>query len=303
MFETFSQRKKKLALGDAPEVYTYDQIPSQLRHQICMVMHESIGPYKIINIYSSYVPPNANDLWEQIDKICQKEIYPYLRFRHEEYLDKRFFDFLLQCEEIDELLSAIEIGCVGLAVLSGQSAHRGATTSGEAALEEINARFRPHGVGYRAENKHLIRVDAEYSHSEIIKPALKILSSERLSAVNDEFMIAHKHYRNGSYSDSVTAANRAFESMLKFICDFRKWPYKKGDRASDLITIVISNSNLPFDKSFGAYVAMLKSGLPNIRNEAGAHGQGANSVESTANVAQYALNMAASNIIFLNQIL
>ena len=50
-------------------------------------------------------------------------------------------------------------------------------------------------------------------------------------------MTAHRHYRAGEWKDCVTASNRAFESMLKAICDAEGWTYGKGDRASELITL------------------------------------------------------------------
>jgi hypothetical protein len=53
------------------------------------------------------------------------------------------------------------------------------------------------------------------------------------------------------------------------------------------------------DQSFEQLVATLKSGLPNLRNEAGAHGQGAKPINVPEYVATYALNLAAAKIRFL----
>ena len=44
---------------------------------------------------------------------------------------------------------------------------------------------------------------------------------------------------------------------------------------------------------------MLKTGLPGVRNEAGGHGEGLAANEVTAAIAQYAMNLTASNIVFL----
>ena len=53
------------------------------------------------------------------------------------------------------------------------------------------------------------------------------------------------------------------------------------------------------DKSFDQLVATLSSGLPQVRNVKGAHGQGPQRTETPEYVAAYALHLAASNIVFL----
>lgn len=116
-------------------------------------------------------------------------------------------------------------------------------------------------------------------------------------------MLAHKHYRAGAYKDCVTAGNRAFESMLKAICDGEGWVYEKGCRASELVTAVNSNGLFThdFDKSFASYVAMIKTGLPSVRNDAGGHGEGITAAAVSVQIARYALNLTASNVLFLGE--
>ena len=169
------------------------------------------------------------------------------------------------------------------------------------ALAEINRRFEQHSVGYQFENGRIIRKDSELVHAEIVKPALALLAVPAFAKANGEFMTAHQHYRTGASKDAVTAANRAFESMLKIICDLEKWPYGSGDRASELVTGVTANGLFThdFDKGFSAYVAMLKTGLPGVRNVAGGHGDGLAAKAVTAGIARFAINLTASNIVLL----
>jgi hypothetical protein len=54
-----------------------------------------------------------------------------------------------------------------------------------------------------------------------------------------------------------------------------------------------------FDRSLTAYVAMLKTGLPAIRNDAGGHGEGILAAAVTEQIARFALNLTAANILFL----
>ena len=76
-------------------------------------------------------------------------------------------------------------------------------------------------------------------------------------------MTAHRQYRAGEFKDAVNAANRAFETMLKLIADFEKWPYPKGARAPELVTVVSKGGLFTrrFDKGLETYVVMLKTGL------------------------------------------
>jgi hypothetical protein len=52
-------------------------------------------------------------------------------------------------------------------------------------------------------------------------------------------------------------------------------------------------------KAFSAYAAMLKTGLPGVRNVAGGHGDGLAAKAVTSNVARYAINLTASNLVLL----
>ena len=180
---------------------------------------------------------------------------------------------------------------------------RGAEQTAQEALREINQRFEQHAVGYQFENGQIIRVDNKLTHAEIIKPALLLLTAPVFAKANEDFMRAHRHYRAGEYKDSVTASHRAFESMLKAICDTEQWEYGKGDGASELVTKVNEKGLFThaFDRSFTAYVAMLKSGLPAVRNDAGGHGEGLAATAVSVQIARFALNLTATTMLFLGE--
>ncbi len=163
----------------------------------------------------------------------------------------------------------------------------------------MNGRFREHGVGYQYENGQIIRVDRQFVHAEIVKPALVLLHEPAFAAANADFMLAHEHYRDGKHKDAVVAAQRAFEATLKAICNQRGVPVKAGDNVSELIKAVRSASVFPdyLDAGFSTYVAMLKTGLPGVRNNAGGHGEAPNAPPVPGYIAAYAIHMAASNIV------
>ena len=76
-------------------------------------------------------------------------------------------------------------------------------------------------------------------------------------------------------------------------------PYRRINRHA--LKIVRNNGLLPnyLDNSFDQLLATLKSGLPKVRDEEGAHGQGATPREVPDHVAAYALHLSAAKILFL----
>jgi hypothetical protein len=104
-----------------------------------------------------------------------------------------------------------------------------------------------------------------------VKPALLLLADPRFAGAQEEFLSAHAHYRAGEHEDAILDANRAFESVMKAICDIKGWDYQKARGAGDLINIIRDKGLLPryLDRSFDQLIATLQSGLPRVRNEAG----------------------------------
>lgn len=309
---SYSLRKLLQQRSGEPEVYIYDSLPPFLRHQITQAFHEGIGRFVLYDAYSMHTVDEANGIWEQLDQICQKEIWTYAealvrgnsQTSRRDY-QSRYLNFVLNEPTVDDVLSAIEFGALALRLADrwqgGRLNDRGARMTGEAALQEINRRFVEHGVGYQIERDEIIRVDSKLVHAEVIKPALSLLTEPIFGKANEDFMTAHRHYRAGEYKDSITSANRAFESLLKAICDAKRWTYAAGDNASQLISKVTENGlfTRDFDQSFTAYVAMMKSGIPAVRNKSGGHGDGIADARVTGEIARYALNLSATNILFV----
>ena len=46
------------------------------------------------------------------------------------------------------------------------------------AIRELISRFLEHGVGYQFEQGEVIRVDSQFVHSEVVKPALNLLGEK-----------------------------------------------------------------------------------------------------------------------------
>jgi hypothetical protein len=102
------------------------------------------------------------------------------------------------------------------------------------ALEELNARFREHSIGFQYEHGQLIRVDSQYVHAEVVKPALVLLAQAGFKGAEQEFHSAHKHYREKKFKEAAVDALKALESTMKIICDKKNWTYPLTAQAKDL---------------------------------------------------------------------
>ena len=284
--------RKRLAAGDTPDVFTYDELPHALRVQIVHIWRRAIGQ-------------RHDQGWKWIhDRVAEGHGRFELADGYGE--EARCTNFLLQSASVDETLDLIEVSfrfierIVPKLGISTRKAY-GVTSEPSAAIEDLNERFRRAGVGYQFEGGQIFRVDSEFIHSEVVRPALRFLHQPGFEGPREEFLRAHACYRAGDTKDAVTNANNAFESTLKAICEQRRWKYPKGARASDLLKIVRDQGLLPdyLDNSFDQLAATLKSGLPKVRGEEGAHGQGAAPRKTPDHVAAYALHLAAAKIVFL----
>lgn len=173
-------------------------------------------------------------------------------------------------------------------------------------LEELNYRFKQHGLGYEYVNAKLVRKDTEYIHMAAIKPALHLLFDTRFEGAESEFVMALEYLHEGKNKDAIHNALKSFESTMKAICDDMGFPYsKEKDCAKALITILEQNHFYPayMSNHLSSLRVTLESGLPTVRNKASGHGQGKMEIEIPTEFAEYAINLAAVNIVFLVNIL
>ena len=308
--------RKRIAEGDFPDVFVYHRLPGALRVQIVQICRDAIGPVCRPSGPASSVSPHNTEAWTLIHDLVAREHGVFelaARLptaasprRSGGEIDPRCESLLLHHHSVEEVLDLVEVSFDFIDKnLRRLSAHerkrRGITVTATAAIDELNERFKRSGVGYAFEDGKIFRVDSELIHAEVVKPALRYLHQPGFAGAREEFLNAHAHYRAGENKEAITDANNAFESTLKCICDRRGWEYLSGARASDLLRVVRAHGLLPdyLDSSFDQLAATLKSGLPKVRSEEGAHGQGATPRETPDHVAAYALHLAAAKILFL----
>ena len=169
------------------------------------------------------------------------------------------------------------------------------------AIRELNQRFKEHGVGYCFENGQIVRIDSQLVHAEVVKPALALLDGKKYAGVQQEFLQAHEHYRAGKTKEALNECLKAFESMMKSVCDQKGWSYGENATAKKLIDTCFDNDLVPtfWTQHFSSLRSMLESGVPTGRNRLSGHGQGAIPKSVPMYLVGYVLHMTAAAIVFL----
>lgn len=116
----------------------------------------------------------------------------------------------------------------------------------------------------------VIERQSEYLHDQVIRPCLAVLADSIFKVANSEMLKAHEHVRKGNLDDALTCCGAAYESVLKTICDKKRWVYNPSkDSCGALVDICAKEGLFP-----GFYVDAMKApGI--IRNKlSSAHGRG-----------------------------
>jgi len=299
IIELFSKRQKRLR-GEVPDVYQYDSIPRALRVQIIHIWKDAFGEPDEGGGYHS--PNTASETFNHIHDVLCREYGMFDLIKHSQSKYEAVANFLLGTDDHERGLDVLELSFKVIDTYVREHDWKFENKiDPDDAIAELNVRFREHGVGYQYESGQIIRVDSQLIHSEIVRPALHLLSDKRFSGANQEFLSAHEHFRARKYKECLNDCLKAFESTMKAICDERQWSYKKGDTAKQLIRIMFDQDLIPdyMQQHFATLRATLEAGVPTIRNRQGGHGQGSQPIIVPESVASYALHLTASNIVFL----
>jgi hypothetical protein len=197
---------------------------------------------------------------------------------------------------------------------------------GQQGVEAINGIFEDEGIGYsltpyvetmtdkpgsimgrpagrlmEIQRPQVIKRESEFVHKETVAPAIALLSAARYKGANEEFLQAHKHYRDGDYKAVLVECLKAFESTMKIICNAKSWPFNPTATAQPLIKTCLDNNLVPTfsDQQLTSLRTLLESGIPTVRNKRGGHGQGPQPTDVPQELAKYALNLTASTILLL----
>jgi hypothetical protein len=298
IIDLFSKRQKRLR-GEIPEVFTYEQIPNNLRVRIVHIIRDVIGEDPFEN-------KKIDPVYEFLHKALCREYGTFsLSSNYNNSNEQQVLDFLLQTDENEKVIDVIELTFKYIDRVirtdNEYSYFAKPKINPDDAINELNDRFKEEGIGYSFDGGEIIRVDSTYVHSEITKPTISLLWNRIFQGANEEYLKAHEHYRHGRNKECLAECLKTFESVMKIICKEKKWIFKQTDTARKLIQICFQNELVPTftQNQFTSLQNLLESGIPTIRNKLGGHGQGQVLQKVDDEMTRYALNLTGTNIIFL----
>ena len=265
-----------------PDVYIYDDLPPPLRVQVVHIWKDTFryeDEYKLI-----------------VDTLCRE--YGVFLLAETGYTTRNYerelFNFFLEEKNIEKALDGVELSFRYIE-------HQDVQERANDVIEELNQRFKEHGVGYQFTNRQIVRIDSEFTHTEIVKPALRLLGQKQYAGAQQEFLNAHAHYRKGNAKEALNECLKAFESVMKAVCDKRGWRYSKNATAKPLIQVCFDNGLIPsfWQSHYSSLRNILESSVPTGRNKLSGHGQGTTPKAVPDHLVAYMLNMTASAIVFL----
>jgi hypothetical protein len=105
---------------------------------------------------------------------------------------------------------------------------------------------------------------------------------------------AFDDFKKSDFDDCLTKCCSCFESVMKVICEKKKWGYNKTDTAAPLLKTIIAGTGI---ETFFEQPLFL---IATARNRlSSSHGGGAVQRQVPEHVARYILNATASAILFL----
>ncbi len=300
MYKLYSERIKNK--DGEPEVYIYDEFPEALRNQVFYLMEDVLDKYTV---------DYHEELWNQLYYAFAREkgiknlgMYDieksgnFGKSNFEEYIAKSDnIDFL---DMLDFVFNKFDVGI--RKVPPKFHTQNGIGDIVDKTVEELNYRFKQHNLGYEFVNGEVIRIDNKMLHQEIVKPALRLLYEEGFDGAEEEFRKAFEYRRKGDNKNAILEAGKAFESTMKTICDKKSYTYnKEKDTAKTLISILEKNNFYPayMSSHMANLRTTLETGLPVVRNKTSGHGQGSVVTPISDEFAEYALNLAATNVVLL----
>jgi len=304
IFDLYSKRKKRQESQGQVDVYQYDLIPERLRIQIAKIMEDAMGRWRppSDNLYRRTSP--SSEFWVFVHDTIAKELGVWSLGDGISSPEQRCIQHLTSAGT-DEVLDIIELSfrVIDHAIRRlGPDARENASIKQDPdeAIEELNQRFREHGVGYQYLEGEIVRIDSQFLHTEAVKPALELLNGAGFTGPADEFLRAFDHHRKGEKKEAIADALSAFESTMKAICGARGWKYAAKDTAQPLINNLFQHGLIPAElqSHFSGFRAAMEAGLPTLANPI-RHGQGSTPVSVPEHFVAYALHLTASNIVFL----
>ena len=298
--DLFSKRQQKVR-PEASSDHQCAKIPGPLRVQIAHILRDLFGHTV------TYDLNGCLEAFGEIEQTLCREyglcILPTNPTDLTTTPDVRVIDFLLHEENQEKVLDVVEVSFRLLTRMrsSPEWQSRISQQKVDGAVTELNARFREYGIAYQYENGNMVRVESQFIHTELVKPALALLRAEEYADANAAFLKALEHYRKDETKECLNQCLKAFECTMKVICSKRQWAFKPKDTAKELIDLCLKNGLTPplIHSHIRGVRATLARGIPTVRSRLPGHGQEVQLIDVPPHYASYLLHLTAATIQFL----
>ena len=176
ILELFSTRAKR-ERGELPDVFVYDQLSKELRTQVIFILHDGLGESRDTYGYSTAADAVYREILEQLARHFGRQM-----LARAEVLEQILAKFLLNEANVEHWLDAVELSTQMMQAFGNDYKYRASAKvklKPSEAIEDLNARFLQHGVGYQFQSGKIIRADSQFLHSQAIKPTLALLQDKR----------------------------------------------------------------------------------------------------------------------------
>ena len=231
------------------------------------------------------------------DVLCQElGVFKLQSFAQDD--DDEVLRWFVETDNVDAQLDAIEV-IVKLATI--WRSHYSDIPKSEIvkAVDILNARMAEAAFGYRIEGGLIVSLSDEFTHSELVVPAIRLLHAPEFEAAQNEFLEAHASLRNQDFEAAIHECAKSLESTLKVIAKARGWAgVNDSSNIKNLIAAAFTAGLLePYmEASTNALRALIESSVPTIRNKSGGHGAGSEPRAVPEYLARFQLHQTAAVI-------
>jgi HEPN domain-containing protein len=169
-------------------------------------------------------------------------------------------------------------------------------------LTRLNESLEHDACVYRLDVNMVFKIGSEVLQKHAISPALQLLRESGMEEALGEYNDALVEWAQGRTDDAILHSSHAVESVMKFILKDMNIPIKDTATPSALILEITKANILPESyKDFWDKLNQGIQGVITIRNKApgAGHGPAPGARPPDRDLAEYAVNLAGSNILFL----
>lgn len=284
--ESLFYHKNKLATGQIPKTFQYNEIPTAARNSILIAFTRNY-PVKWGGLNKKSA---GYQILEGIREVCL-EAFGCTSLSDSSDPIEDFKNGFNSESDPAKIMTYIQLICCALKN----------KYNNQNLIDKINWHLRNNGVGYKYENGSIIRIEDETYFDNVTAPVLSVLGEKGYEDTLSEFLKAYDELKNGQYNDAVTACTRGLETILKTRLDQAGKLDDPNCTVNYLLKQWFENVNVPdYMENYLNNLTPVLQGVATVRNKDGAHGstEGDNDNLDEAFV-RYIINQTAASILFI----